>query len=211
MASAFKAQAGRAPASNKARRGLSTSQTPTQRNAHSVSRRNERERNRVKQVNHGFYQLKAHVPLSGKASKKLSKVETLRGAVRYIKELQAMLDGGGQTTTTAPAAASPQSSHSIKSERADVPPPPPQLTAQTSTFYSEAPHTDRKPWTTSQQQVPTTLPSFDRLAARVASPSTTTSYLPSGPTPPNSASPGQQQHRIAYAAHNFDSGAPQWY
>lgn len=75
----------------------------------SVARRNARERNRVKQVNNGFATLRNHIPLSVAAalgasnggrgsSKKLSKVETLRLAVEYIRSLKDMLDenGGGQ-------------------------------------------------------------------------------------------------------------------
>ncbi|CAL8260490.1 unnamed protein product [Merluccius merluccius] len=56
-----------------------------------VARRNERERNRVKQVNAGFQTLRQHVP-SGAANKKMSKVETLRSAVEYIRALQQLLD-----------------------------------------------------------------------------------------------------------------------
>ncbi|CAH1184091.1 unnamed protein product [Phyllotreta striolata] len=71
----------------------------------SVARRNARERNRVKQVNNGFATLRSHIPPSvtqalsstqgtqGRgASKKLSKVETLRLAVEYIRSLQQMID-----------------------------------------------------------------------------------------------------------------------
>ncbi|KAF5277877.1 hypothetical protein FQA39_LY06029 [Lamprigera yunnana] len=71
----------------------------------SVARRNARERNRVKQVNNGFAALRQHIPSNllsafcptensgGRSgSKKLSKVETLRVAVEYIKSLQKMLD-----------------------------------------------------------------------------------------------------------------------
>ncbi|XP_041354871.1 achaete-scute homolog 1-like [Gigantopelta aegis] len=57
-----------------------------------VHRRNERERNRVKLVNLGFETLREHVP-SGKKNKKMSKVDTLRGAVDYIKHLQDVLNG----------------------------------------------------------------------------------------------------------------------
>lgn len=77
---------------------------PTQQPA-SVARRNARERNRVKQVNNGFATLRQHIPASiaaafspqsasqGRgASKKLSKVETLRLAVEYIRSLQQMID-----------------------------------------------------------------------------------------------------------------------
>ncbi|XP_030058316.1 achaete-scute homolog 1b-like [Microcaecilia unicolor] len=56
-----------------------------------VARRNERERNRVKLVNMGFQTLRQHVP-NGATSKKLSKVETLRSAVEYIRALQQLLD-----------------------------------------------------------------------------------------------------------------------
>ncbi|XP_017773203.1 PREDICTED: achaete-scute homolog 1a-like [Nicrophorus vespilloides] len=72
----------------------------------SVARRNARERNRVKQVNNGFATLRQHIPASvaaafsppgiptgGRgASKKLSKVDTLRLAVEYIRSLQQMID-----------------------------------------------------------------------------------------------------------------------
>lgn len=77
---------------------------PTQQPA-SVARRNARERNRVKQVNNGFATLRQHIPPTvaaafsptsnggGRgASKKLSKVETLRLAVEYIRSLQQMIE-----------------------------------------------------------------------------------------------------------------------
>uniref|UniRef100_T1GMK5 BHLH domain-containing protein n=1 Tax=Megaselia scalaris TaxID=36166 RepID=T1GMK5_MEGSC len=63
----------------------------------SVIRRNERERNRVRQVNDGYVTLREHIPQfivsalsnGGRgASKKLSKVDTLRLAVEYIRRLQ---------------------------------------------------------------------------------------------------------------------------
>lgn len=56
-------------------------------------RRNERERNRVKMVNLGFSTLRQHVP-NGAKNKKMSKVETLRSAVDYIKKLQKVLGEG---------------------------------------------------------------------------------------------------------------------
>ncbi|CAG9531923.1 unnamed protein product [Cercopithifilaria johnstoni] len=59
---------------------------------HQVLRRNERERKRVQQVNLGFIHLRDRVPHSA-TSKKLSKVETLREAARYIKHLQDLLQG----------------------------------------------------------------------------------------------------------------------
>ncbi|EDW05609.2 uncharacterized protein Dmoj_GI10997 [Drosophila mojavensis] len=71
----------------------------------SVVRRNARERNRVKQVNNGFSQLRQHIPVAiiadlsnGRrgigpgANKKLSKVSTLRMAVEYIRRLQRVID-----------------------------------------------------------------------------------------------------------------------
>lgn len=57
----------------------------------SVARRNERERNRVRQVNAGFQTLRQHVP-NGATNGRLSKVETLRSAVEYIRALQQLLD-----------------------------------------------------------------------------------------------------------------------
>ena len=54
------------------------------------ARRNERERNRVKQVNLGFDRLRQHVP-QGRKNKKLSKVDTLKAAVYYIQGLQQLL------------------------------------------------------------------------------------------------------------------------
>lgn len=61
-----------------------------------VARRNERERNRVKMVNNGFATLRQHVP-NGAKNKKMSKVETLRSAVEYIRELRQLL---GETDET---------------------------------------------------------------------------------------------------------------
>ncbi|KAK3583975.1 hypothetical protein CHS0354_033771 [Potamilus streckersoni] len=64
----------------------------------SVARRNERERRRVKMVNLGFETLRQHVP-SGKKNKKMSKVETLRSACEYIKQLQELLSGDREDGT----------------------------------------------------------------------------------------------------------------
>lgn len=75
----------------------------------SVQRRNARERNRVKQVNNGFANLRQHIPTDvvqaltngGRgASKKLSKVDTLRLAVEYIRRLQVLLDDGENDTAS---------------------------------------------------------------------------------------------------------------
>ncbi|XP_037900479.1 achaete-scute complex protein T8 [Glossina fuscipes] len=67
-----------------------------------VARRNARERNRVKQVNNGFAALRERIPdevaeafetqsNSRSSGKKLSKVETLRMAVEYIRGLERLL------------------------------------------------------------------------------------------------------------------------
>lgn len=56
-----------------------------------VSRRNARERKRVRLVNLGFSTLRERVPAGGAKNKKLSKVETLRAAIEYIRQLQEML------------------------------------------------------------------------------------------------------------------------
>ncbi|OQR74181.1 helix-loop-helix protein-like [Tropilaelaps mercedesae] len=57
----------------------------------SVARRNERERKRVQHVNRTFDTLRHHVQGYRNANKKMSKVETLRCAVEYIRELQTIL------------------------------------------------------------------------------------------------------------------------
>ncbi|KAL1509301.1 hypothetical protein ABEB36_004063 [Hypothenemus hampei] len=71
-----------------------------------VARRNARERNRVKQVNNGFANLRQHIPnfiaqafesSNGRGNKKLSKVETLRMAVEYIRSLEEVLALDGYT------------------------------------------------------------------------------------------------------------------
>jgi len=54
----------------------------------SVSRRNARERNRVKQVNSGFSTLRTHIP---HLKNKTSKVDTLRAAVDYIRALRNLM------------------------------------------------------------------------------------------------------------------------
>lgn len=60
----------------------------------SVARRNERERRRVQNVNRTFDTLRHHVQGYKNANKKMSKVETLRCAAEYIRELQTILGLG---------------------------------------------------------------------------------------------------------------------
>lgn len=55
-----------------------------------VRKRNERERERVKCVNDGYARLKEHLPLPNK-DKRISKVETLRRAIDYIRHLESLL------------------------------------------------------------------------------------------------------------------------
>ena len=90
----------------------------------SVKRRNERERNRVKLVNRGFTLLQKHVPgLAMTPSKKLSKVDTLRSAVDYIRYLQSMLDGADKLERCHKGAAAASSGHEVSTEtEARVPP-----------------------------------------------------------------------------------------
>ena len=86
-----------------------------------VSRRNARERSRVKTVNSGFEMLKRHIP-SAAPVKKMSKVNILTQAVDYIESLQSLLSD------------SETSSYSIvsmsrSSGRGLYPPPSPHLQA----------------------------------------------------------------------------------
>ncbi|NWS15084.1 ASCL3 protein, partial [Pachyramphus minor] len=55
-----------------------------------VRKRNERERQRVKCVNEGYAKLRHHLPKEY-LEKWLSKVETLRAAIKYIRYLQSVL------------------------------------------------------------------------------------------------------------------------
>ncbi|XP_053971577.1 uncharacterized protein LOC128872669 [Hylaeus volcanicus] len=88
-----------------------------------VARRNARERNRVKQVNNGFATLRQHIPSHiaagyGDRGKKLSKVETLRMAVEYIRGLQRLLaeaDGVEYDSNVAVARCMPSPTSSIVS------------------------------------------------------------------------------------------------
>ncbi|CAG5134181.1 unnamed protein product [Candidula unifasciata] len=56
-----------------------------------IRRRNERERERVRCVNEGYDRLKEHLPIVNK-DRRISKVETLRRAIEYIRELQTLLE-----------------------------------------------------------------------------------------------------------------------
>lgn len=109
----------------------------------SVQRRNARERNRVKQVNNGFTTLRHHIPTEvitdlsngGRgASKKLSKVDTLRLAVEYIRRLQGVLDDSDDALST--SSSTPSSSASNNSYYS--PSPVQYSTNQPSQSYTES-------------------------------------------------------------------------
>lgn len=121
----------------------------------SVARRNARERNRVKQVNNGFATLRSHIPLSVAAaltptpsasrgaSKKLSKVETLRLAVEYIRSLQDLLDDSGSPSQNenayySSAPPQPESSLSPPCSEASSSPPPSSYASETSYIATTA-------------------------------------------------------------------------
>ncbi|KAF0034668.1 achaete-scute homolog 5-like [Scophthalmus maximus] len=73
-----------------------------------IQKRNERERQRVKCVNQGYAKLRDHLP-GQSADKRLSKVETLRAAIGYIKYLQGLveLEEGSHSEGESPNTSSP--------------------------------------------------------------------------------------------------------
>lgn len=66
-----------------------------------IWKRNERERQRVKCVNEGYARLRHHLP-EEYLEKRLSKVETLRAAIKYINYLQSLLNPDEAGTTSGP-------------------------------------------------------------------------------------------------------------
>ena len=64
-----------------------------------IRKRNERERMRVRNVNEGYARLRDHLPLEP-TEKRLSKVETLRGAIKYIKLLESILNDDKSSEST---------------------------------------------------------------------------------------------------------------
>lgn len=118
-----------------------------------VARRNARERNRVKQVNNGFSMLRDHIPpeiadtfeQAGRGNaKKLSKVETLRMAVEYIRSLERLLtfDTSNDSNSSSPLYMnnnnSTFSNMSMMSETSMPATPPPE--SQQPFFYALKPH-----------------------------------------------------------------------
>ncbi|XP_055586548.1 achaete-scute complex protein T4-like [Uranotaenia lowii] len=116
----------------------------------SIQRRNARERNRVKQVNNGFAHLRQHIPSAVITSltnggrgphKKLSKVDTLRVAVEYIRSLQRMLDedmenSGKVSTKSDIQALSPVSYYGSMSEASTSSSPAPSQMSEYSSYSS---------------------------------------------------------------------------
>ena len=91
------------------RRGVYSAYVPSPQPTN-VLRRNARERNRVKQVNHGFTALRNHIPGAAK-NKKLSKVDTLRRAMEYIQSLQQQLEEHSEARLSPPSY-QPETHHS---------------------------------------------------------------------------------------------------
>ena len=89
-----------------------------------VSRRNARERNRVKTVNSGFEMLKRHIP-SAAPVKKMSKVNILTQAVDYIEALKSLLEEVPTSpgpATKAPSSSAPGSYPPLQAPGASYPP-----------------------------------------------------------------------------------------
>lgn len=96
-----------------------------------VARRNARERNRVKQVNNGFAALRERIPeevaevfenqgTNRGSGKKLSKVETLRMAVEYIRSLERLLGFDFPVGATQHNSSSGEESFSLIKDEFDV-------------------------------------------------------------------------------------------
>ena len=81
-----------------------------------IRKRNERERDRVRCVNEGYNRLKQHLPLRNK-EKRISKVETLRTAIEYIKHLQTLLKDDSDNQKSFRCEINPRAG--IKSDSAD--------------------------------------------------------------------------------------------
>lgn len=125
-----------------------------------VARRNARERNRVKQVNNGFSALRQHIPheiaelfeqppkgsasSSSASAKKLSKVETLRMAVEYIRHLESMLSCDSASSSSSVGGLINTSNSSIESNSYLPATPPPETSnlheGQPTYFYAIKPH-----------------------------------------------------------------------
>lgn len=101
-----------------------------------VARRNERERKRVHLVNMGFASLRSHLPDWPVASKKLSKVETLRSAVDYITRLKELLGEAARENLRPPSSLAESSP--MPSEPGPSPSPDSSVTGHCGAGSSDA-------------------------------------------------------------------------
>jgi achaete-scute complex protein len=112
----------------------------------SVARRNARERNRVKQVNNGFSNLRQHIPStvissitkgSRGSAKKLSKVDTLKLAVEYIRRLKDMLEDNENSSTAGSSSSYySENSQQLRSEASLSPTPSYSSDASSTISYT---------------------------------------------------------------------------
>nr|CAD7393203.1 unnamed protein product [Timema cristinae] len=198
----------------------------------SVARRNARERNRVKQVNNGFATLRSHIPVAVAAalsspipnpsnssnrgaSKKLSKVETLRMAVEYIRSLQQMLDDHAAETssttsstletttmtTVGPASSSDQGYYSSSPESSVT-----QLTTVIPTsHYSSLSHSILL-----QPQIPLVSSSLSPPCSEASSsPTPSLASDGSGGSALSYAAPSSVYHQQNYEPENYEPMSPE--
>lgn len=81
-----------------------------------TTRRNARERNRVKHLNQCFEILRQHIPQE-KHQKKLSKVDTLKSAMIYIENLQQILQNSSPPSSTSSSSTSVDYRHYLTNEK----------------------------------------------------------------------------------------------
>ncbi|XP_017479156.1 PREDICTED: achaete-scute complex protein T5-like [Rhagoletis zephyria] len=115
-----------------------------------VVRRNARERNRVKQVNNGFTHLRQHLPpaivadlsngrrgIGPGAHKKLSKVDTLRMALEYIRRLKRVIDEVDGKRVMAQAPVELSSWPNMATSATNSPPPTPPKKGMHAMVYAD--------------------------------------------------------------------------